>query len=194
MRNPLQALQQGFLNRRWRVRQFYNRLMLILWRVGLWRAAAPLYLILTTWGRKTRQPRPTVLMYQAVDDRIYILALWGQQSDWYQNVLADPHVTVQTAQWTQPAIARRVADDAEIADLFEQLGPLIRPTVTWYLRGLGYEPDLAGILANKERLHVLRLDPTDEPTPPPLKADLTWVLPLVLVGLAGIWLLRRFAR
>ena len=111
MLNPLHALQQGFLNRRWKVRQFYNRLMLILWRVGLWRVAAPLYLILTTWGRKTRQPRPTVLMYQAVRGQIYILALWGTQSDWYRNVMANPRVAVQVGNHKFDATAERLAPE-----------------------------------------------------------------------------------
>ena len=44
----------------------------------------------------------------------------------------------------------------------------------------------ADILAKKDRIYMLTFDPTDEPTPPPLEADLAWVWALVL---GAYWLL-----
>ena len=41
------------------------------------------------------------------------------------------------------------------------------------------EPDF--IAAHKDRLITLRLDPTTDKTPPPLRADLVWVWPLLLL-------------
>ena len=39
--------------------------------------------------------------------------------------------------------------------------------------------------------YILRFDPTDEPTPPPLPADLVWLWPAALFALFTAWLLTR---
>ena len=70
------------------------RLPLLYWRLGL----KPLLvrghffraLVLTTKGRHTGQARHTMLTHITLCDRIYIGAGWGERTQWYQNVLAEP--------------------------------------------------------------------------------------------------------
>lgn len=68
-------------------------------RLGLGALTGRLFLILTTRGRKSGLPRHTALEYHTFKGRIYVMAAWPK-SDWYQNLLADPHVTIQTVHGT----------------------------------------------------------------------------------------------
>src|SRR5512143_1374833 len=103
-----------------------NRLLfktpLLWWRSGLGWLLGRYMLVLSTWGRKSHTPRHTMLSYTPINDTIYIGAGWGERCDWYRNLQADPHVTLQV--WSQqvtgqkgevaiPAIARRVTEENE---------------------------------------------------------------------------------
>jgi MYXO-CTERM domain-containing protein len=57
------------------------------------------------------------------------------------------------------------------------------PITRWYLRSLGIRPESQSILENKERIHLLRFDPTEGATPPGLDVDLAWLWPVALVWL-----------
>jgi len=50
-----------------------------------------------------------------------------------------------------------------------------------YLDYLDIKPEPEDIIAKKDRIYWFRFDPTDETTPPPLEADLVWVLPAALL-------------
>jgi deazaflavin-dependent oxidoreductase (nitroreductase family) len=93
------------------------RLPLWLYRLG-WGNVVGLFpfMILTTRGRKTQQPRHTVLEYRRHGSKIYVVSGWGNQTDWVKNALAHPIVTIQAGQnGTQPrrATATLVTDPAE---------------------------------------------------------------------------------
>jgi|YNPBryunderm2012_1023409.scaffolds.fasta_scaffold42876_2 hypothetical protein len=61
-------------------------------------------------------------------------------------------------------------------------------------RLLGVELTRESFLANRERFYLVTFDPTDEPTPPPLPADLRWVWLVVLTLTAALcWFRRRGA-
>jgi len=64
--------------------------------------------LLTTTGRRTGQPRTTPLMFHHDDDRVLVIASNVGAPDhpqWYLNLAADPHVTVEIAHENYPAIA-----------------------------------------------------------------------------------------
>ena len=66
-------------------------------RVGGQFAGAPM-LLLTTTGRKSGQRRTNPMMYLADGDRLLVFASKGgapTNPDWYRNLVADPHVTVE---------------------------------------------------------------------------------------------------
>jgi deazaflavin-dependent oxidoreductase (nitroreductase family) len=204
----------------------FNRLLfktpLIWWRMGMGPILGKSMLVLTTWGRKSRLPRHTMLSYTPLSECIYVGAGWGARSDWYQNLMADPHVTVQV--WSQevtglagevvfPALARRVTDEAEFRQvsrrLFETGGDShFKP----WLESLGIEYDHDDLVAKRERVHQVALDlqPGARPTgpqpvtpgtkivntafPPPMETDLRWVW-AVMAGSFGLgWLAGRRRR
>lgn len=150
---------------------------LLLWRLGLGPLVGRLFMIMTTTGRKSGRPRHTAIEYHTWRGRKYVLAAWPK-SDWYRNLQADPHLTIQTAVGIECVIARRLTDDAELADVYEfaAANPLMRRF--WQL--LGVDMALEGFLAHKEQFHLLTFEPTAEPSPPPLTADLVWVWTAVL--------------
>ncbi|MGH8975774.1 MAG: nitroreductase family deazaflavin-dependent oxidoreductase [Acidimicrobiia bacterium] len=55
-------------------------------------------LVLTTTGRKSGQPRTTMLNYGTDGDRVILIASYGgddRAPQWYQNLMANPEVSVQ---------------------------------------------------------------------------------------------------
>jgi deazaflavin-dependent oxidoreductase (nitroreductase family) len=148
-------------------------------------------LVLTTRGRKSGQPRHTVLEHTYHNGRVYVSPGWGDRTLWYQNILADPRVTVQRGGRTFGAIATRVTGNAQLAGIY----CAARKSPVWkqYLASFGIEDTLNDYLAKKDRLVTLWLDPTPEVPLPPLRADLIWLWPMFGAGVAA-WLLKRNAR
>lgn len=63
-------------------------------------------------GRKSGKTRQTVLEVVWIHERqVYVAAAWGIASDWYQNIVQHPHVTVRIASEEYGANAQ-VVDDA----------------------------------------------------------------------------------
>ena len=92
-------------------------------------------------------------------------------------------MTVQTDQDSLRALARVLQSSAEYVEAHRLIEH------NWMVRSelsvLGIDTSLEGFVANKDRLQIVTFDPTSEPTPPPLQADLNWVTPLAL-GAFGI--------
>jgi deazaflavin-dependent oxidoreductase (nitroreductase family) len=109
-------------------RRALMRMPLLYWRLGLKpllvRARLCRFLVLTTKGRKSGRTRHTMLAHVVLDGRIYIGAGWGENTQWYRNILADPRVTVQARGPALGAVARVITDDAERRRLY------------WHLRGI----------------------------------------------------------
>ncbi len=93
------------------------------WRVGsALRAPVPVCLVTTT-GRKTGAPRTVPLLHLPDGDRVLLVASQGglpSHPQWYKNVLADPHVTVQVGRRTR-AMTAREANPEERATLWPML-------------------------------------------------------------------------
>ncbi len=165
---------------------------LIAWRLGLGPITGKLFLVLTTTGRKSRLPRHTMVEYYTLNGVKYATCAFGARAHYYQNILADPRVTVQTADGTASALATRVTDDEELLAVYELFKRRDPPLLLWYLDSLGIKPDADDVLANKERVYFLRFEPADEVTPPGLEVDLAWLWPVTLLGvLAWRWLRSR---
>ena len=173
----------------WRKLMF--RWPIVLWRLGLAPLIGRSFLLLTTTGRKSGQPRRAMLEYHTLGGRRYITSAWGARADWYRNITANSHVTVQSARGTEAVLAQRVVADDELTELYELFRRRAPAYLNWYLQSLAIQPDRADFLTKQNRIYWLRLNPTDEPTPPALPADLlaVWLLPLA-AGL-GLWLLCR---
>lgn len=88
------------------------------WRVGsAVRKPAPVCL-LTTTGRKSGQPRTVPLIYLDEGDSIVLVASQGGSAtnpQWYGNLTANPHVTVQVGTREQHLVARTAGADERAA-------------------------------------------------------------------------------
>jgi deazaflavin-dependent oxidoreductase (nitroreductase family) len=170
------------------------RMPLLYWRLGL----KPLLvrtqlfrcLVLTTKGRKSGQARHTMLAHFVLDGRIYIGAGWGVRTQWYQNILADPRVTVQARGHAFGAVARLITDDEELRRLYwhaRKKTPMWmwkRSLDSWEIRD-----EAEDFAAKKERIPFLRLDPLNERPLPPLRASLVWVWPALAIAAVAAYAL-----
>jgi deazaflavin-dependent oxidoreductase (nitroreductase family) len=163
---------------------------ILLWRLGFGPLFGSLIMILSTQGRKSGLPRRTPLEYHVVNGRPYVVAAWPQ-SDWYQNLQANTHVTVQTAAGSQSMVARRVTSDEELSALFDYAES--HPTLRMIWEALSIDFSRQSFLADRERYHIITFEPTTEITPPPLPVDLWWVVPLGLAAtiISTFWFVKK---
>src|SRR6187200_1134242 len=82
-------------------------------KVGGYFAGANM-LLLHTRGARTGRERTTPVVYVPDGDRLVIIASKGgadSHPDWYYNLLANPHVTVEVGDEQFPARATAVTDE-----------------------------------------------------------------------------------
>ncbi|MBN1487501.1 MAG: nitroreductase family deazaflavin-dependent oxidoreductase [Anaerolineae bacterium] len=171
-------LMHSYPREDWRKALF--KIPLVLWRMGLGPMMGHIFTVITTKGRKTGLARRTVAEYFTMDGKIYVACAFGPQADWYKNIAEDPYVTVQTWQGAEQMAASRVTDDEEllaIVDVMAERNPVM---LDWYFKSLDIIPGPGDILANKERVYIIRFEPTMEPTLFPLEADLAWLWPVII--------------
>src|SRR5918993_3125836 len=78
-------------------------------------------MLLTTKGRQSGLPRTGGISFMPLDDHFVVFSGWGIRSDWYQNLLADPEVTLQIGRRRIPATAVPVADPERRRQLMRQM-------------------------------------------------------------------------
>lgn len=161
-----------------------------LWRLGLGELAGKVFVLITHTGRKSGLPRRTLTEYHVIDGKKYVPCAYGEQSQWCKNIMADPHVTIQTSDGVEQMKARRVTDDNELRMVFETITQRNPVMMEWHLKSLDIEPTVDNFIAHKDKLYLFTFDPTDVPTPPPQEADLTWIWGTLAAIVALRWLLR----
>jgi deazaflavin-dependent oxidoreductase (nitroreductase family) len=80
------------------LKRFFFRAPLFLYRIGLGGLLGKRFLLLNHTGRKSGQPRQSVLEvvnYDRVANTYFIASGFGKKSDWYLNILAQPAVSIQ---------------------------------------------------------------------------------------------------
>ena len=169
------------------------RFPLLVYRLGLGRLLNSLHLmVLTTRGRKSGQPRHTPIEYRRHGRKIYLVSAWGVRPNWYQNILADPVVTVQLGDKTYSARGHQVQDTAEALralSLFRRIAPARYDAVLGHLIEAEVSgqtlPELSG------QFTIVRLDlVTEAPRLPGLASNLTWLWPVGVFAIlsAGVLL------
>jgi deazaflavin-dependent oxidoreductase (nitroreductase family) len=167
--------------------RFLARFPLLAYRLGLGDLLNTLHLmVLTTRGRKTYEPRHTPIEYRRHGSKIYLVSAWGARPNWYQNVLADPVVTIQLGSKTYSGRGYQVRDTAEALralHLFRRIAPARYDAVLGRLIEADVNaktlPDQSG------QFTILRLDlVTEAPRLPGLRANLSWLWP---VGLFAVF-------
>jgi deazaflavin-dependent oxidoreductase (nitroreductase family) len=71
------------------------------------------YCYLTTTGRRTGRRHRIEIWYAAEENTLFLLAGAGRRSDWVQNLLADPDVSVEVDGVVRSATARIVELEQE---------------------------------------------------------------------------------
>jgi len=170
------------------------RLPLVLHRLGLGSLVSLLpFLIITTRGRRSGQPRHSVLEYRRHGTKHYVVSAWGQRTQWFQNLIAQPLVTVQKGRERFGARASVVEDTGEalrVLYLFRKKAPIIYDALLARLSNKGNVnartlPDISS------QFVIVRLEPVaDQPTPAALPDDLSWALRLTLMSLLGLLVIR----
>jgi deazaflavin-dependent oxidoreductase (nitroreductase family) len=84
--------------------------------------------LLTTTGRRSGEPRTTPMMFHRDGDRVLVIASnigAAAHPDWYLNLVADPHVTVEIGDESYPALATPTegADRDRVWTLIKQTYP-----------------------------------------------------------------------
>ncbi|MDJ0869440.1 MAG: nitroreductase family deazaflavin-dependent oxidoreductase [Myxococcota bacterium] len=141
------------------------RLPIALYRVGLGALLGRRFLLLTHRGRHSGEPRYAVLEVVRHDpetDTCIVAAGFGERSQWYRNLLADPRAALQLAGRRFDVEARVLAPDAaerELRDYGARHPRSLRGVARvcgWALDGT--DADLAGF-ARAIRLVELRRVP-----------------------------------
>ncbi len=182
-------LRQGF--------KYFNRGMLLLWRLGLgpllnaWPAVGGRIMVLTHMGRKTGRQRHTPLNYALVDGQIYCAAGFGSGSDWYRNLLVNPQVEVWLPEGWWQGEAELVNDPNARLPLLRQV--LIASGFAAYSIGINpqtiSDTELAQATAD---YHLIRIRRGAACTGPGGPGDLVWVWPLATLLLSLALLRRRY--
>lgn len=182
-------LRQGF--------KILNRFMLLQWRLGLggfvniWPAVIGRIMVITHRGRKSGLLRRTPVNYAIVDGNIYCTAGFGQVSDWYRNIRADPHVEV----WLPDGWW------AGISEEIDQQNPQWLPLLRQVLVASGFAAYTAGIHPHRisdaelqqvaAEYRLLRIRRTEARTGRGGPGELSWVWPLATMILLPLVLRRR---
>ena len=161
---------------------------LMAYRLGLGAVLNSIHLmVLTTRGRKSGQVRHVSVEYRRHGSRIYLISVWGERPDWYQNLLTDPLATVQLGGKVYSALADPVDDPAEAArvlHLFRRIAPRRYDAVLGRLIEEEVNPRTLPDLSHQFTIMRLTIIP-DEPTLPILPVNLAWVWPLALLVAVG---------
>ncbi len=174
------------------IKKFY-RVPIILYRLGLGKLVGKAILIISTIGRKTGKVHRTPIEYFRHQGKVYVMSGFMDAPDWYQNLQADSHVTLNTDQGVQHAIAHKPETEEEWQGVTAFLTH--SPVAILVAPELVRKIDDPEIQKQIRKWPWLTFDPSDEPCPPALETDLLWAWPIILILLAlriliG-WLIRR---
>ncbi len=96
------------------------RAPILLYRMYLGFLLGKRFVYLEHRGRRSGIIRRVVIEVVDYDPRgksVVVMAAWGEKADWYENILADPHVTITVGSKRYRAIARMLSKDEAKAHL-----------------------------------------------------------------------------
>ncbi|MBI4514399.1 MAG: nitroreductase family deazaflavin-dependent oxidoreductase [Deltaproteobacteria bacterium] len=179
-----ERLRRGF--------KYFNRFMLLLWRLGLgawvnaWPALGGRIMVLVHTGRRSGRRRFTPLNYAIISGDVYCLAGFGSGSDWYRNILAQPQVELWLPEGWWAATAEELAGAGAQSEWLRAV--LLNSGLA--ARAAGIDPlritDEA-LRAATATYHLIRLRRTAARTGAGGPGELAWVWPVATVLLL-LWL------
>jgi len=176
--------------------KFFNRFMLLLWRLGLgsWGNGTKFggsLMVIKHTGRKTGLVRHTPVNYAIVNGDIYCTAGFGKVSDWYRNIMVHPEVEVWLPDGRWAGVAEDATDDEYSHLLLQQV--IIASGFAGPLFGVNpkqlSDEDFKDLLESYRLIRIRRADALTGSGGP---GDLSWIWPLSTFVL--LWLLIRKRR
>ena len=166
--------------------RLFNHWMVFLWRLGLgavlsaWPGGFGTYMVITHRGRKSGRQYRTPVNFAEVNGEIYCVVGFGDDSDWYRNVVNTPHVEI----WLPGGWFMGMAEEnditrdklATVRSIFYNSG--------FVARLMGMDPlrisdaELLEISKDYHLIHIRRLSPRTGSGGP---GDLIWLWPVFFV-------------
>ena len=181
-------MRQGF--------HYFNRFMLLLWRLGLgavvnvWPQVGGRIMVMTHTGRKTGLRRRTPLNYAEIEGELYCTAGFGAISDWYRNVVANPEVEVWLPKGWWRGVAEEITDREDSLKLLRAV--LINSGFAAHLAGIDplrmTDAQLKAATVSYRLIHIRRTAACTGADGP---GDLAWVWPLATALLLPLVFRRR---
>lgn len=97
------------------LKRWLLRVPITLYRLGLGGLLGDRFVLINHVGRKSGQPRQTVVEVAGHDlqsDTYYVASGWGYASQWYRNLMAHPEATIQIGNHTSAVHAENLPPEA----------------------------------------------------------------------------------
>lgn len=125
------------------LKRHFFRAPIWLYKQGLGGLLGGRFLLLNHVGRRSGQPRQTVLEVVDFDSQsgtYYVASGFGKKSDWYLNLLQTPDVTIQVGRKASPVVANPLQpdDSGQVMVDYAQRNPRAAKQL---MRLCGYEVD-----------------------------------------------------
>ena len=177
----------------------FFRLPLYLYQLG-WGPALgwiPL-LILTTKGRTSGEPRHVAVEYRRHGNKYYVVSGWGKNTDWYNNAMQHPRVTLQLGGEVLDARAVPVDNPPEALSVLYMFSrnSWIYETLFAHMSS-AQAADLNSLAEVVDEFTVVRLEPTgDEPELPTVElfSEPVRQMATFCAVIVGLWVLSSLVR
>lgn len=146
--------------------RFFARIPIYLYDVGLGRLFGSRFLVLAHIGRKSGLPRKValeVVRHDEPSDTYFVASGWGEEADWYRNVIKNPEVVIHAGSRRLAGTAERLSSERAGEELLTYARRY--PTAIKSLAGImGYEIDGSdeGYRALGRSLPIIALRPDPE--------------------------------
>jgi deazaflavin-dependent oxidoreductase (nitroreductase family) len=165
--------------------KYFNYYLVFLWRIGLgkwlsiWPEGFGKYMVITHRGRKSGKQYRTPVNYADVHGEIYCAAGFGRNSDWYRNVLTNPHVELWIPDGWYVGSAEEVAIQPDNLPILRAI--LINSGFVAKLVGIDphtfSDEMLLDMCKDYRLIHIRRTAPRTGAEGP---GDLAWIWPILL--------------
>jgi len=179
--------------------RYFNRFMLLMWRLGLGPLInfLPRYvgriMVITHRGRKSGLLRRTPVNYTISDGEIYCTSGFGADADWYRNIRKDPRVEVWLPDGWYEGEAVDVSDEPGRLAILRQV--LFASGFAAYAAGIDpiktTDDELDALTRDYRLVHILRTAPRTGQGGP---GEFSWVWPVATMILLPLALRRRSRR
>jgi deazaflavin-dependent oxidoreductase (nitroreductase family) len=173
---PIEDLTRQFF-------KYFNHFMIAMWRLGLggminfWPEVVGRIMVIQHIGRRSGLPRRTPVNYARIGEVIYCVAGYGEKTDWYRNVIANPQVEIWLPDGWWRGIAEELIGEARHIDLIRQ----VLVASGFAARAAGINPhqlDDAALDKLTAAYRLMRIQPVSARTGLGGPGELAWVWPL----------------